>query len=322
MTRNLFLGADLTPAYRALAAPGGPAELPTAVAAIFNPGDPPGLVQRTDFATRAVALADEIEAAQPDLIGLQEAAVWRADEVVEDHLELLEAELARRGLRYRRGGVKVNGDVTLPSAAGILVGLVDREAILVRDDPAIEVSNVREGAFKSAMPIETAQGTFALNRGWLALDARIGGLTIRFVSTHLEVTRPAGGAVQLRQAEELLEGPARAEGPVVLVGDFNSRPGGAAYERLLAAGFEDAWVRAHAGDPAPPAGLTCCHRHPLDDPRDRLRVRIDLILTRGEIVARDAFLVGADPTDFKAGLWPSDHAGVVSTLEPVASLTS
>jgi hypothetical protein len=64
MTRNLFLGADLTPAYQALAAPTGPADLPAAVAGIFNLGEPPGVVQRTDFATRAIGLADEIEAAR------------------------------------------------------------------------------------------------------------------------------------------------------------------------------------------------------------------------------------------------------------------
>jgi endonuclease/exonuclease/phosphatase family metal-dependent hydrolase len=101
---------------------------------------------------------------------------------------------------------------------------------------------------------------------------------------------------------------------VVMVGDFNSRPGGAAYERIRAAGFEDAWLRANPGDLD---GFTCCHRPPLDDPGDRLRARIDLVLTRGNVVATEAFRVGAEPADFKAGLWPSDHAGVVATLGPV-----
>src|SRR3954454_13691278 len=175
MTRNLFLGADLTPAHRALAAPGGPAAVPAEIAAIFNPGDQPGLVQRTDFATRAVALADEVEAARPDLIGLQEAALWRAGDAAWDHLELLEAELARRGLRYRRAGVKVNGDVTLPSAAGLAVGLADREAILVRDAPELGVAGPRAAASATPLPREPARGTSPPARGGLPAAARLDG---------------------------------------------------------------------------------------------------------------------------------------------------
>ena len=120
---------------RRCAAPDGLATLPAVVAGIFNPGEPPGVVQRTDFASRAAGLADEIEATEPDLIGLQEAAQWRTDDTVAaDHLDLLEAELARRGLPYRRVAAAVNGDVALPSAAGFNVGLSDREAILARED--------------------------------------------------------------------------------------------------------------------------------------------------------------------------------------------
>jgi endonuclease/exonuclease/phosphatase family metal-dependent hydrolase len=307
MTRNLFLGADLSPAYRALATPEGLAELPAVVAAIFNPGSPPGLVQRTDFATRAVALAGEIAATAPDVIGLQEAALWRAgDEVAADHLALLEAELERRGLRYRRVAVKENGSVALPSAAGALVGLSDREALLARED--LDVSNVQTGAFANALALETAQGTFSLARGWIAAD--VAG--VRCVTTHLEVARPAEAArVQRLQAQELVEGPAATELPVVLLGDFNARPERATYAYLREAGFDDAWTQANP-DGSP--GLTCCHAQPLDDPGDRLWGRIDLILTRG-LVARNAVVVG----EFTGGLWPSDHQGVVAELGPTAS---
>ena len=174
LTRNLFLGADLTPAYEALAAPDGLATLPAVVAGIFNPGEPPGVVQRTDFATRAAGLADEIEATEPDLIGLQEAAQWRTDDTVAaDHLDLLEAELARRGLPYRRVAAAVNGDVALPSAAGFNVGLSDREAILARED--VSTANVQIAPFVNTLPIETPHGTFALARGWMSVDATVRG---------------------------------------------------------------------------------------------------------------------------------------------------
>ena len=313
MTRNLFLGADLTSAYRALAS--AQTALPAAVAAIFNPGEPPGAVQRTDFATRAGGLADEIELAQPDLIGLQEAAVWRiGDTVAADHLELLEAELARRGLRYRRVAASVNGDVALPSAAGILVGLSDREAILAREDPELTLANVQAAGFATLLPIQTPQGTFGLARGWMAVDATLRGTTVRVISTHLEVAlTPPAAAVQLAQAGELLAGPADTSLPVVMLGDFNARPERPTYAALRAAGFDDAWTRTH---PDGDTGFTCCHTE-LDDPKDTLSARIDHILTRGAIAATEAFRVGAEPGDFRSGLWPSDHAGVVATLGPV-----
>jgi endonuclease/exonuclease/phosphatase family metal-dependent hydrolase len=317
MTRNLFLGADLRPAYEALATLDGLAELPALVADIFNPSAPLGAVQRTDFATRALALADEVESARPDLIGLQEAAVWRAgDAVASDHLELLEAEFRRRGLHYRRVAAKVNGDVALPSAAGFTVGLTDREAILAREDPngdELVLSNLQTGDFVNTLSLHTAQGTFALARGWMAIDASLGGTSVRFINTHLEVAAPrAAAAVQLAQAGELVDGPARTLLPVVLLGDFNSRPGTPTYTSLRAAGFDDAWTGAN---PEGCPGLTCCHATSLNDPADVLRKRIDLILTRGGITATACFVVGDQPDDFRAGLWPSDHAGVVATLE-------
>jgi endonuclease/exonuclease/phosphatase family metal-dependent hydrolase len=99
-----------------------------------------------------------------------------------------------------------------------------------------------------------------------------------------------------------------------MLGDFNSLPDGPTYAALRAAGFDDAWTRAN---PGAADGFTCCYRELLDDPADALRARIDLILTRGNLVATEAFLVGHAPTDVRSGLWPSDHAGVVATLGPV-----
>jgi len=169
MTLNLFLGADLTPAYEALGAGGG-AAVPAAVAAIFNAGEPPGAVQQTDFAHRAGLLAKEIAAVRPDLIALQEAAAWRTrvpagdGDSVEDHLAMLEAELADRGLRYRRAVTTTVGDVELPSAAGVSVGLTNRLAILAREDGAV-LGAPQSGGYAHTLPIETPLGTVGLARG-------------------------------------------------------------------------------------------------------------------------------------------------------------
>jgi endonuclease/exonuclease/phosphatase family metal-dependent hydrolase len=316
MTRNLFLGADLTSAYDALASADGAVRLPEVVAEIFNPTPPLGLVQRTNFPQRAVALAAEIDAARPDLIGVQEAAEWRTrdatGEVVScDHLAILESELARRRLPYRRAVLIENGDVELPSAKGMTVRLINRGAILVRDD--MSLTNAQTAGYAATVPVATPIGTFPLTRGWGSVDAAIGDRTLRFITTHLEVaSSPDAETVQRQQAGELVAGPAATPLPVAVAGDFNLRPGRPTYRQLRDAGFDDAWT---AANPDGATGNTCCHGVSLSDPKSVLKRRIDLILTRGEIRATRAFVVGAEPEDFASGLWPSDHAGVVAELE-------
>jgi hypothetical protein len=71
MTRNLYVGADLLPAVLAIAS-GDPVAIVTAVSETF------GKVQFTDFNARAEGIAHEIDAAQPDLVGLQEVTTWRS----------------------------------------------------------------------------------------------------------------------------------------------------------------------------------------------------------------------------------------------------
>jgi hypothetical protein len=68
MTRNLYLGSSLTPAIDAETLP----QFVVAVAQIY------GTSVFTDFPTRASAVADEVAATQPDLIGLQEVSNWVA----------------------------------------------------------------------------------------------------------------------------------------------------------------------------------------------------------------------------------------------------
>ena len=101
MVRNVYLGADLIP----LAGDKPRDEFERAAASRYQ------TVLSNDFATRAKALAAEIRAQKPDLIGVQEAAIWRtgpkdgnatkANDVAYDSTEVLLKELANRGTRYR-----------------------------------------------------------------------------------------------------------------------------------------------------------------------------------------------------------------------------
>ena len=66
MTYNVYFGADLTPIFFAATE----AELLAAV------GNAWANVQATDIPLRADAIADEIAASAPSVVGLQEAARW------------------------------------------------------------------------------------------------------------------------------------------------------------------------------------------------------------------------------------------------------
>lgn len=121
MTRNLYLGADT---FRLTAAT-EPEQLPVIAAEIF------GIMQANDFESRAGALAAEIEAENPDLIGLQEVEMFRvqdpsdyvqgntsvnATEVHIDFLAVLLDSLDARGLNYTIASQLENVDVELPAA--------------------------------------------------------------------------------------------------------------------------------------------------------------------------------------------------------------
>jgi endonuclease/exonuclease/phosphatase (EEP) superfamily protein YafD len=93
----------------------------------------------------------------------------------------------------------------------------------------------------------------------------------------------------------------------VVVGDFNAAPASVG----MPAGFKDAWVAGGDGGP----GHTCGQAPDLTNPETLLAERIDYVWVRGADV-EGCRLVGHLDSDrtTDAGLWPSDHAGVVCAL--------
>jgi endonuclease/exonuclease/phosphatase family metal-dependent hydrolase len=279
-------------------------------------------VQANDFPARAQALADEIATAKPDLVGLQEAMLFRTDTppdgpgtnaetVAYDFVSLLRAALARRGLDYSAVSVFTGTDAELPAGLPptLDVRLTDHVVVLARVDEKtadLKLSNPESGPYPTALTVPTVAGPVTLPRGWASVDVKIRGKSFRFVTTHLE---SFSAAVRNLQASELLAGPVDTSLPVVLVGDMNSGPGTdlGADSILLGGGFSDAWNDG--------PGLTCCHAVDLHNPDPTLTKRIDLVLTKGGFEAVSADVVGEEPSDrTPSGLWPSDHAGVVATL--------
>jgi endonuclease/exonuclease/phosphatase family metal-dependent hydrolase len=328
MTQNLYLGSSLGPALEATT----PEAFVEAVARIY------ATVQYTNFPQRAEAIADEIQEAAPDLIGLQEVSKWTTGGVNPppgyDFLAILENDLQARGLHYSTAAVAHNAKIG-PAPLALAeqgcvqpgpvitcsVQLEDRDVILVNDDtPGLTWSNPQSGRYATQQAIESPVGPLSFDRGWASIDARLKSQPFRFVDTHLETEESP--LVQQTQAAEFLAGPGKG-GTIIATGDFNSASDGStttSYAQLTAPGkFRDSWNEKLLGP-----GNSCCQESntpplapgALNNPVSTLRTRIDLILSRGAARADgdDAHLIGDTPFQATPPFWPSDHAGVVSDL--------
>jgi endonuclease/exonuclease/phosphatase family metal-dependent hydrolase len=325
MTWNLDFGTDLGPILAAT----DQFAFVTAVATAYNQA------RATDFAGRAKAWADAIERARPDLIGLQEAALWRtqtpadfsatpnATTVEADFVGLLQAELSSRGLRYDVAIAQTGTDIEAPGL--FRTGLVDvrlthREVILARRSAGLKLANAQGGRYAAYLTVPSVIGVpVTLPWAWASVDVTRGRHVFRFAATHLD---PISGIAQQAQAAEFLDGPGNTRLPIVWAGDFNSDAEAAAitgvpsatatYQSIIDSGFTDAWVAGHPSGPR----FTCCQATDLLNPISALAERVDLVLTRGPFHIENATLVGEQASDrLPTGLWPSDHAGVVVSLD-------
>ena len=316
-TQNLYIGADLAPI---LAAPDLAAAF-AAAAQVF------ATVQASHPEARMAAIADELAKRPPDLVGLQEATLWRSGELgteattVEfDYVQLLLDALAARGLAYEVVASTTNVDEPFPVATAVglrVIRVTDREVILARVGSGLQISNVQTANFQTNLVFDTLLGQFTSLRGWASVDATLGDTTVRFVTTHLEGLSPL---VQLAQAAEILAGPANTLLPVVLVCDCNSSADAGdpdatpTYATLRSAGFADAWAAKHPGADR----STCCQDAELRNVPSALFERLDYVLFRGDFDVRHASLLGSTPGDRTVKpdrVWPSDHTGVAATLE-------
>jgi endonuclease/exonuclease/phosphatase family metal-dependent hydrolase len=325
MTQNVFIGADLDLIFEA-------PDLQTGVALFLQ------AVQNTDFSERAEALADEIQRRRPDLIGLQEVALFALIAPEDpffaipylDYKEILLKALSARNLHYEAAVTANNTTVTFLFFDGSGVQFTDRDVILVQKKVIVSDAEVATFSTLRAFPqVPPFIGKF-VTRGYAAINAIVRGKTYRFVNTHLE-NEGDDPNIQDDQAKELIGHLESERLPIILVGDFNSGPSieqpiprmDSPYDRLVEEGYIDAWAerkgpRAYSGDP----GFTCCQDKDLLNKVSELDKRIDLIWIRpaglplgvNEVLARTT-VEGDNPREkTPSGLWPSDHAGVAAKM--------
>lgn len=324
MTRNMYFGADLT---RSVVAPTVPDFL-AANAQIWTN------VLHSDINGRARLIAREIASTRPDLVGLQEVSQWLsgpfndpadAATVEFDQLAALRFWLWVYGAPYKV--VKAQEQIAIEAPAGSPYNkdfrLVDRDVILAPlfGSPGVSLSNAAGASFATNLPLTNGIGQSVLvKRGWASVDVKAKGKKFRFVNTHLESFHPL---IRAAQAGELVAptGPVgSAPGNAVLVGDINAdpnqpAPAGLGFDVLIGAGLVDTWAAVNPGDPGYTSGFGELVNDP--SPAGLFVERIDHVMTKGTIGTSRARLVGLNPANRTAsGLWPSDHAGVVTTLTP------
>ena len=351
MTRNLYLGADLSPGTNAASFQ----ELVNAAGQILHQ------VDQNDFRIRAKVLAHQILNQDPDLVGLQEGALWRKAPCTDnplmftatqvrpggDFLGLLLHELNKDGRHYRivvsepefdfQVWANMDGNEST-SAPGCPYGsetegrLTMRDAILARTGGRVVTSDPHAAHFNTLLQVKP--GGYALNvtRGWTSVNAHVTGEPkFRFVNTHLEAfdnrtsnptnqaTEVGNGRVREAQANELFAtgGPADSNLPVILLGDLNSdtrtplKPGDQLADRDL---LNAGFVERSTYDP-----LSCCLNADVLSEGSGGQIsqfdhKVDHVMTDdpAHIKLVKSSVTGRQPYN---GWWGSDHAGTASVLD-------
>lgn len=347
MTRNIYLGADIDrPVRAALLAQAQGKSTQEVVAALAVATDyTRGIVDQTSFPVRSRLLAREIATAKPELVGLQEVALWRsgpleldkvgvpnATTVDYDFLAILLADLRAAGTPYDAVVVGKRADVESPSFTPTMgrprdVRLTMRDVILKRATNSVKVTGEHDQLFTHNLKVAISGVTMDFSRGYQWVDVRAGNTSFRFVNTHLEAF---SSDLALAQAQQAVTEATAPGSTTVFVCDCNSDPlldavkpqdhvpHKAPYDFITGpGGYTDQWLEWAPAEEGWTSGLSELVNDPTAAGFDH---RIDMVFShtadgraldvdQGEITGNE---VGdRDPA---TGLWPSDHAGVVLRL--------
>ena len=346
MTRNVFLGADLGPALEATTLAGAI----DASGEILNDVDASNFPERAKALAKEIKqnkphLIGLQEVAlwrdqTPSDLGAPPTGIGApATNVRYDFLQLLLDRLKKRGAKYKVADSKTEFDAELPAdtdgsdATGGFAGadldgrLTMRDVILERKTKRLKVKKPDNASYDALLGVSVGGIPLTVVRGWQQVEATLkpkkgkastagkrgGNAKFRFVNTHLEAF---DASVRESQAKELIAdgGPADTKKQVILVGDLNSGlpkhevfgEDQLAFKALKQFGFKDRGT-VHS----------CCVSDLISSPPSEFDHTVDHVLTNPGLRKLSAKIVGEEKKDKtkKSGLWPSDHAGVVSKLK-------
>jgi endonuclease/exonuclease/phosphatase family metal-dependent hydrolase len=237
MSRNIYLGADVGVALELIP------NMPAAAQFMWDQ------VNKNDFSKRSVALAAEIQAYKPDVIGLQEATIWyckknawsKKIEVFNFTDQLLQALGGDYVLASKDGKTAFNPGYSInpipfltivkdperfqkifgqdKAACGFQIG----DALAIKKELAQQVLNVGNTEYEASYSIVPTLMT--IYRGYTWADINIADIPVRFVTTHLESIWDENKVPNAaKQVTQLIKDVKETNMPLVIVGDFNSDP--------------------------------------------------------------------------------------------------
>jgi endonuclease/exonuclease/phosphatase family metal-dependent hydrolase len=334
LTQNMDDGTDQTYIIAALMGVIPGLDVPSAVDLTYYE------LQFSAFELRATVMAAEIAAKNPEIVAVQEAALWRtgatpgtATDPLFDQIELLVSALRSAGVPYDVVAVNHLSDLALPGNVVGALRFTDRNALLVRSDlrpPAFHLSDVHAQTYAAAF---TFFPGLTVPAGWISADVHMGNRHFRVVMTHLETPIdgiPEATDVQTAQTRELVHALRNLTIPVVICGDFNSDAlhGGfidstPTVGLIESSGYTEVWPATHAaGDPGftwpyyledqfPDGGLP----PPFFAPSQPFE-RIDLFFSKGMEIVSSKLVFTPMPNYPGIPTFASDHSGVVAVFKP------
>lgn len=244
---------------------------------------------------RAASNVATIERYAPDLIGLQEAQRGN----LKVYRKRMPGYSIIRGPRY--------GNATPYDFNAILF---DPKRLEPLDSGGFWLSETPERYSRSW------QTRVARSANWALFSISGTELSILHLNTHLDHVsaraRQEGSKLIVRRAVEI-SGHTEQKPPIIVTGDFNSRPGNTTYRNFMEAGFVDTYLAAGGEEGANTfhafRGVGYRDAHPERGPR-----RIDWILLKD---SQERLRVKSHRIirDERSGLYPSDHYPILADID-------